>query len=82
MKCSCHGKHIQKVYFLSEKVTEEFGKSHGRIWKKSRKNLEKVSEEWKMQSEGPPIYSVFFEENHKKYPQNSLSKWVLVLAFS
>lgn len=75
MKCSCHGKHIQKVYFLSEK-------SLGRIWKKSRKNLEKVSEEWKMQSEGPPIYSVFFEENHKKYPQNSLSKWVLVLAFS
>ena len=57
-------------------------KSLGRIWKKSRKNLEKVSEEWKMQSEGPPIYSVFFEENHKKYPQNSLSKWVLVLAFS
>ncbi|KXB37298.1 hypothetical protein HMPREF1869_00435 [Bacteroidales bacterium KA00251] len=36
--------------------------------KKSRKNLEKVSEEWIMQSEGHSAYSVFFEENHKKIP--------------
>ena len=49
------------LFPLRKKVTEEFGK-------KSRKNLEKVTEEWIMQSEGPSAYSVFFEENHKKIP--------------